>query len=77
VTRQHGLQIPVRRPDAMHAMFQSELPSIDLDLLTPSQPPTYKMRIGFENERLQPALSEMQRYAQSSNPTSDNNYILR
>jgi hypothetical protein len=34
------------------------------------------MRIGFENERLQPALSEMQRYAQSSDPTSDNNYIM-
>src|SRR5512134_2124398 len=75
MTRQHGLQISILRPNAVHTMFESKGIITNLDGFPASQSPANKLFIRFQDQRLQPALREMQSRAETCDPSTDDNDI--
>ncbi len=65
VSRQHRLQVAIGRPETVHTVFQAKAPRLPvllkLDRIAARKSSTALVGIGFQNERLQAALGQMQR----------------
>src|SRR4030065_419150 len=66
VPPEHELEIHVRRPDAMHAMFIRETPVVD-DAFLPARKPATHALVSFEYQRFESALGEVKGGGQTRN----------
>ena len=73
--REHGLEVDVRRPDPMHPMLIGELPAIDVNSLSPCEPASRPIP-GFEDQRLEFALGEVQGGSQPRHASADDDGIV-
>jgi hypothetical protein len=71
VAREHGLQVEVGRPDAVHAVLAGELPAIDFNRFFARDAPAGKARVSFQHGHGQAAFGQMEPGGQPGQPAAD------